>query len=84
MKGVQGEGREIILLGRGVFVLTYRQREPFLVLEKNELGRYECFPRGPGSGVVDRDDVCLRSSNHHVVDHDHHIMMDDFLHFIWL
>ena len=49
--------------------------------EKNELGRYECFPRGPGSGVVDRDDVdkknlCLRISNHHVVDQ--HVMIDDF------
>ena len=51
--------------------------------EKNELGRYECFPRGPGpgSGVVDRDDVdkktlCLRSSNHYVVDH--LVKIDDF------
>ena len=61
--------------GGGVFVLAYLQGEPFLVWEKNKLGRYECFPRGPGSGVVDRDDVCLRSSNHHVVDH--HVRIDD-------
>ena len=69
--------------GGGVFVLAYLQGEPFLVWEKNELGRYECFPRGPGpgSGVVDRDDVdkktlCLRSSNHYVVDH--LVKIDDF------
>ena len=46
--------------GGGVFVLAYLQGEPFLVWEKNELGRYECFPRGPVSSVVDhhviRDD----------------------------
>ena len=36
-------------------------KRAFLLWEKNELGRYECFPRGPGSGVVDhhvmRDDL---------------------------
>ena len=66
--------------GGGVFVLAYLQGEPFLVWEKNELGRYECFPRGPGGGVVDRDDVDKktlfpRSSNHHAVDHQ--VMIDD-------